>query len=149
MRSHNPTPLMAHHSVFDYDSPPLVDMSFWGFPFRAFSQGFTTRLLGRGFHTLIRNASFPSPTDVGSQISNITKNQTSLGGLSSSRKKFYYSFQPKSLHIIAHTLACHKKTSLFAEGNLTTACLIQSFQHTKISMTKTSKREKWQHFRFS
>ena len=24
------------------------------------------RILGRGFHTLIRNASFPSPTDVGS-----------------------------------------------------------------------------------
>ena len=27
---------------------------------------FKTRLLGRGFHTLIRNVSFPSPTKVGS-----------------------------------------------------------------------------------
>ena len=28
--------------------------------------GFKTCLLGRGFHTLIRNVSFPSPTDLGS-----------------------------------------------------------------------------------
>ena len=28
------------------------------------SQGFKARMLGRGFHTLIRNVSFPSPTDV-------------------------------------------------------------------------------------
>ena len=28
--------------------------------------GFKTCLLGRGFHTLIRNISFPSPTNVGS-----------------------------------------------------------------------------------
>ena len=27
---------------------------------------FKTWLLGRGFHTLVRNASFPSPTDLGS-----------------------------------------------------------------------------------
>ena len=35
-------------------------------PLWAFPHGFKTRLLGRGFHTLIRNVSFPSPTEVGS-----------------------------------------------------------------------------------
>ena len=34
--------------------------------YRCQSHGFITRLLGRGFHTLKKNVSFPSPTDVGS-----------------------------------------------------------------------------------
>ena len=36
------------------------------FPFGLPLKVFKTCLLGRGFHTLIKNASFPSPTDVGS-----------------------------------------------------------------------------------
>ena len=35
-----------------------------GFLFWASFQGFKTRLLERGFYTLIRNALFPSPIDV-------------------------------------------------------------------------------------
>ena len=37
-----------------------------GFPFPASLQGFKTCLLRRCFHTLIKRASFPFPTDVGS-----------------------------------------------------------------------------------
>ena len=40
--------------------PPLTDIIL----FRTSSQSFKTRQLGRGFHTLVRNASFPSPTNV-------------------------------------------------------------------------------------
>ena len=36
-----------------------------GFPFRASPQGFKTRLLGDGFHTLINCGLFSSPTNVG------------------------------------------------------------------------------------
>ena len=38
----------------------------WIFPFGLPLKVFKTRLLGRGFHTLVKNASFSSPTDVGS-----------------------------------------------------------------------------------
>ena len=34
--------------------------------YRRQPHGFKTRLSGRGFHILVRNTSFPSPTDVGS-----------------------------------------------------------------------------------
>ena len=37
-----------------------------GFPFWVSPQGFKTRILGRSFHPLISNVSFPSPIDVGS-----------------------------------------------------------------------------------
>ena len=37
------------------------------FPFRASPQGFKTRLLGEGFHTLINGGLFTSPTNVGHQ----------------------------------------------------------------------------------
>ena len=43
-------------------SPPLVDIVLFGLSLKVFK----TRLLGRDFHTLINNALFPSPTDVGS-----------------------------------------------------------------------------------
>ena len=45
----------------------LVNTSiiFFGLSLPDFPQGFKTRLLGRGFHTLVRNAFFPTPTDVG------------------------------------------------------------------------------------
>ena len=39
---------------------------FLTFPFEFFLKVFKTCLLGRGFHTLIKNVSFSSPTDVGS-----------------------------------------------------------------------------------
>ena len=38
----------------------------WAFPFGLSLKVFKTRLLGRGFHTLIKGVSFSSPTDVGS-----------------------------------------------------------------------------------
>ena len=38
----------------------------WAFPFRLPLKVFKTRLLERGFHTLLKNVSFSSPTDVGS-----------------------------------------------------------------------------------
>ena len=40
-------------------------MSSLGFPFRASSQDFKTRLLNEGFHTLINGGLFSSPTNVG------------------------------------------------------------------------------------
>ena len=43
-------------------SPPLVDIVLFGLPLKVFKR----RLIERGFHTLIKNASFSSPTDVGS-----------------------------------------------------------------------------------
>ena len=64
---------LAYCSVSDFDiicnnpSPLLVDSVRFG-PLRIVISFivFEMRLLGRGFHTLIRNASFPSPTDLGS-----------------------------------------------------------------------------------
>ena len=40
-------------------------LSSLGFPFRASPQGFKTRLLGEGFHTLINGGVFSSPTNIG------------------------------------------------------------------------------------
>ena len=60
---------LAHRSVSssgticNNPSPPLFSLNF---SFRASPQGFKTRLLGRGFHTLIKNVLFSSSTDVGS-----------------------------------------------------------------------------------
>ena len=45
-------------------SPPLADIVLFGRSFKVFK----TRLLERGFHTLIKNVSFSSPTDVGSHV---------------------------------------------------------------------------------
>ena len=41
-------------------------LSSMGFPFRTSPQDFKTRLLGRGFHTLIKNVSFSLPINMGS-----------------------------------------------------------------------------------
>ena len=67
--SHNPLLLgpefsLAHHLVSDSDT--IHNSSSPDNPFLAFSRGFKTHMLGRGFHTLVRYVSFPSPTDVGS-----------------------------------------------------------------------------------
>ena len=43
-------------------SPPLADIVLFELPLKVFK----THLLGRGFHTFIKNVSFSSPTDVGS-----------------------------------------------------------------------------------
>ena len=43
-------------------SPPLVDIVLFGLPLKVFKR--QRRLLGRGLHTIIKNASFSSPTDV-------------------------------------------------------------------------------------
>ena len=48
-------------------SPPLVDIVLFGFSLLGFPlKVFKMRLLGRGFHTLIKGVLFSSPTDVGS-----------------------------------------------------------------------------------
>ena len=44
-------------------NPPLADIVLFRLPLKVFK----TRLLGRGFHTLIKNVSFSSPADVRSQ----------------------------------------------------------------------------------
>ena len=60
--------LLAHRPVSVFDticngsSLPSADISL----FKLFLEVFKTCLLGRGFHTLIKNASFSSPIDVGS-----------------------------------------------------------------------------------
>ena len=66
---------LAHRPVYGSNiicngrRPLLADIVlFWVFPFRLPHKVFKTRLLRRGFHTLIKNVSFPSPTDVGSHI---------------------------------------------------------------------------------
>ena len=76
--SHNPPPwgpmsLLRHRSVTGSDTigyspdPPLVDIVRFA-PLRITINltVLKTHLLGRGFHILIRNVSFPSPIDVGS-----------------------------------------------------------------------------------
>ena len=69
-----PASSLAHSPVSSSDiiwnsSNPLLNRycSLWAL-FQASSQGFKTRLLGRDFHTLIKNISLPSPTDVESHI---------------------------------------------------------------------------------
>ena len=47
------------HSICNGPSPPLADIVLFGFSLKVFK----TCLLGRGFHTLIKNVLFPSPTD--------------------------------------------------------------------------------------
>ena len=45
---------------------PQIAYPLWAFPFGLPLKVYKTHLLGRGFHTLIKNVSFSSPTDVGS-----------------------------------------------------------------------------------
>ena len=47
-------------------SPLLVDIVLFGLSFGLPLKVFKTHLLERGFHTLINNVSFSSPTNVGS-----------------------------------------------------------------------------------
>ena len=62
---------LGHRSVSGSDticnslSPPLADIVFFEFSLKVFK----TCLLGRGFHTLVKNILFSSPTDVGSHNS--------------------------------------------------------------------------------
>ena len=62
----DPTSSLAHRPVSGSDiicnipNPPLADIV----PFELSLNVFKMHLLGRGFHTLMRNVSFPSPTDV-------------------------------------------------------------------------------------
>ena len=67
--------LLAHHTVSGFgticNGPSLLSTAskycpLWIFPFRFSLKVFKTRVLGRGFLTLIKNVSFSSPTDMGS-----------------------------------------------------------------------------------
>ena len=49
-------------------NPPLADIVLWTFSFELPLKVFKTYLLGGIFHTLIKNVSFSSSTDEGSQI---------------------------------------------------------------------------------
>ena len=66
------TSSLAHRPVSSFDticngpSPPLVNIVCFGSLRFAVSLMVLKHLLGRGFHTLIRNALFSSPTEVGS-----------------------------------------------------------------------------------
>ena len=62
------TSSLAHRPMSSSDTiTPFADIVLFEFSLSDFpSRFFKTRLLGRGFHTLINNASFSSPTDVGS-----------------------------------------------------------------------------------
>ena len=55
-------PGSGSNTICNSQSPPLADIVLCGLS----PQGFKTCLIGRGFHTLIRNASFSSPTNMGS-----------------------------------------------------------------------------------
>ena len=67
------TSSLAYQPVFDSDPicnkpKPTTsrDCPLWAFPFGLPLKVFKTRLLERSFHTFINNASFSSPTNVGS-----------------------------------------------------------------------------------
>ena len=53
-------------TICNRPSPPLADIVFFELFLSGFPPRFLKRLVGRGFHTLIKNDSFSSPTDVGS-----------------------------------------------------------------------------------
>ena len=50
-------PVSASDTIFNGPSPPLVDIVLFGLSLKVFK----TRMLGRGFHILIKNDSFSSP----------------------------------------------------------------------------------------
>ena len=62
---------LAHRSMSGFDiicnapDPPLADIVLFGLSLSGFPQGFKTRLLGEGFHTLINGVLFSSPTNMG------------------------------------------------------------------------------------
>ena len=65
--SHNPLLFGARLCWHSFPSPTASRYcSLWTFPFRHPLKDLKTCLLRRGFHTLIKNVSFFSPTDVGS-----------------------------------------------------------------------------------
>ena len=83
MSSINRSEILVFHSHYNSPSPSLVDTVcfgllqrskpivnryylLWLVMYRRQPHDFKTYQLGRGFHTLVRNVSFPSPTDVGS-----------------------------------------------------------------------------------
>ena len=64
------TSLLAHLPMSNSDTicnnpnPPVVDSILFGLFLPEFPQSFKTHMLGRGFHTLIKNTSFSSPPNV-------------------------------------------------------------------------------------
>ena len=69
------SPSLAHHPVFNSNticnssSPPRTDIVLFGFSLLNSLKVLKRVLLGRGFHTLIKNVSLSSPTDIGSHNS--------------------------------------------------------------------------------
>ena len=68
-----PASLLTHRLLSAFDticntssSSLTIYCPLWPITYRRKPYSFKTCLLGRSFHTLLRNVSFPSPTDVGS-----------------------------------------------------------------------------------
>ena len=59
-------PVFGSDTICNGTSPPLADIALFRLPVWTSPQGFKTRLLKRGLHTLIKEASVSSPTDLGS-----------------------------------------------------------------------------------
>ena len=65
-------PVSGSNTIYNNSSPPLADIVLFRLPISGFSSMFfLKRPLGRGFHTLIKNVSFFSPTDVESHTYSI------------------------------------------------------------------------------
>ena len=56
-------PVSGSDTICNGPSPPVADIILFGLSLKVFKM----RILGSGFHTLIKNVSFHSPTHVGSQ----------------------------------------------------------------------------------
>ena len=64
-------PMSSFDTICNGPSLPLADIVLFGLPLKVFKMC----LLGRGFHTLIKNASFSSQTDVRSHINHVLLTQ--------------------------------------------------------------------------
>ena len=71
-------PVSGSDTICNGPSPPLTDIFLFEFSLSGFPSRFKMRLLGRGFHTLIKGVSFSSPTDVGSHINRTIYLKTTL-----------------------------------------------------------------------
>ena len=113
-------PVSGSDTICNNPSPPLANIVF----FRLSLKAFKTCMLGRSFHTLIKNTSFPSQTDVGSHMST-SKSQTYEWEM----KLRYYQEKP------------HRQKSKF-QTNLGILQTVTSFLFKLHNKNKRNKRKK-------
>ena len=65
-------PMCGSDIIYNSLSPPLANIVLFGLSFLCFPSRFSKRL-GNDFHTLIKNASFSSPIEVGSHLPDLKK----------------------------------------------------------------------------